>query len=433
MLAHTTDNPKLKMRPIKKGAMQSLFLAYYNGTIEYVDETTGEIKRKADRHEVSINLELYTYPTTPTEKEHNRQTEIQAEIMREQARQMYLNGKGFTFDVRKRSGNNFYDWLEHYKTTYAKADYRTAWFAIDGFKKYIGESKQYSLLYSAVIKPEDVTRDMMKGYAAHLMATHNGEGAPTYWQRFHKAIKVAVEEGVLATDLCEGIVVRVDKVTKKDKNVLTIVEQEQLLRCQPECINPDIRRAFQLTLLFSPAYCDVRALTWDNIKMVDGRPRLQYRRKKTNVAVDVELDSETFAMLGNRGKSTDRLFPQLPSSNEGANKTLNKWVRLAGINKHITWYSGRHSFCTTSMELTNDPIATAAIAGHSNPSITLNVYSHEVESKKQALTKARRDAKGTPKATATTIPSIEGMTPAQLVEQITMMQAQLLKMMQEGK
>ncbi len=382
-----TDNPKLKMVAVRDGKMQSLYLDYYLGHYKEVDPTTGEVKDKVKRKRQFLGLKIYTKPTTAIEKEHNAQTILQAEMKQQEARKDYLNGIGFGFEDSKQSDWDVYSWLDYYLSKYGYADIRVMKYVIGAFRQFIAQSKEYRT-HTATISPKDITPNLCEDFANWLMQTHKGEGAITYFQRFHKAIKAAKKEGLFNSDPCADVRVKADKATKQSKEVLSIAEIEQLLACQPESINADVRKAFTLTLYYGPAYCDVKKLTWANIKSVDGQKRLHYYRSKTKVGVDVILRDDIVELLGKQGKPTDKLFPNLPQSNEGANKALDQWVKVAGIDKKITWHSGRHSFCTNAMALTNDPIATAKIAGHANPQMTLNRYSHEVEGKTNALVQA---------------------------------------------
>ena len=381
----TTDNPKLKTRPVKGGSMLSLFLAYYLGSTMSTDPATGKVVRTFIRKEKNLNLCIYAKPTTPTEKAHNQQTLLQAEIMREEERKKLLNGQGFNFDSIVKAKADFFEWLDDYCKAYTKKNAKVVFCAMLKFKSFIAESPKYKQ-FANVLPVKNLNADMMASFAEFLKANHRGEGANSYWQVFRKAVKVARREGFISSDYCDGIVVEIDKATQIKKEMLTIEEANHLLSCRPSTLNVDIYRAFDLTLRYSPAFCDVAKLTWGNIKDVEGSKRLQYERSKTHVAVDVALDADMLEILGEPGAKGEKLFPRLPKTIEGANIALRKWCEYAGIEKHITWHCGRHSFCSNAMAATNDPISTAAIAGHANPGITLKVYSHAIEDKKQNLT-----------------------------------------------
>ena len=66
-------------------------------------------------------------------------------------------------------------------------------------------------------------------------------------------------------------------------------------------------------------------------------------------------------------------------------KALNRWTKRAGIDKHITWHCGRHSFAT--MILTNgaNVKVVSELLGHSSLRFT-EVYVRAMdEAKKNAI------------------------------------------------
>lgn len=65
-------------------------------------------------------------------------------------------------------------------------------------------------------------------------------------------------------------------------------------------------------------------------------------QQKTGKPVIIDLNNTAKKMIGEPGDPKALVF-DLPTP-DGSNKTLGAWVKRAGIDKHITWHYGRHSF-----------------------------------------------------------------------------------------
>jgi site-specific recombinase XerD len=63
-------------------------------------------------------------------------------------------------------------------------------------------------------------------------------------------------------------------------------------------------------------------------------------------------------------------------------KALNRWVKRAGINKHITWHCARHSFAVNILNNGANIKTVASLLGHSGLRHT-EKYTRAVDSLKQ--------------------------------------------------
>lgn len=379
----TTDNPKLKRKPIMKGKMQSLYLDYYLGKHAIVDGDTGEAKETTSRKRQFLGLHIYTNPATPIERNHNEETIIQAELMRENARKEFLNGKGFAFEVKKTANFEFWSWLECYRRKYTKSDFRVINSAIYGFKEYLkGCDKYRGLLVK--MNPTELTHEMCEGFAEYLMRTHKGEGAVTYWQRFCKVIKAAIKDGVLTNNPCIDIQVFAND-ERIEKETLTEDEIAQLMQCENSNLNQDVKRAFLFCVYTGMRYCDVRQLKWSSIDTVEKQldfvqSKVKHSSKRARVVQPMRDD--VLLLIGEPGGKDSKVFPNLPTSSNGVNYSLSDWMKEAGIKKHITWHCARHTFCTYALLYTKDINAVSAMAGHSSYQITANRYAKVLQDEK---------------------------------------------------
>ena len=155
---------------------------------------------------------------------------------------------------------------------------------------------------------------MVEAFTEYLQGRSVGEGAKSIYARFKKVIKYAIEHDAMLKNPCTGITIKVDDQQLR-KEVLSPEEIQQLIATHYEHENPNIRRAFIFCLYCGLRYCDVKDLTFANVDF--SNKLLKFEQNKDEV-----------------------IFP-LPSY-EMCLKALRRWVKRAGINKHISWHCGRH-------------------------------------------------------------------------------------------
>jgi len=59
-------------------------------------------------------------------------------------------------------------------------------------------------------------------------------------------------------------------------------------------------------------------------------------------------------------------------------------AKRAGITKHISWHTFRHTFSTLLIENGEDVKTVQSLLRHANPGITMGIYTHAVDSKKRS-------------------------------------------------
>ena len=150
--------------------------------------------------------------------------------------------------------------------------------------------------------------------------------------------------------------------------------------------NPDIRKAFILSLYTGMRWCDVKELTFADIDY--SNRLLRYEQNKTrghssSSGVVIPLNDSLLRLIGNpeeRGRGA-LIFP-LPSHTMCL-KALRHWVEKAGISKHITWHCARHSFALNILNNGANIKTVASLLGHSGLKTT-EKYVRAVDSLKQA-------------------------------------------------
>jgi site-specific recombinase XerD len=237
--------------------------------------------------------------------------------------------------------------------------------ALRRFKDFLREKYP---IYEDSIKPEHLNKEMMKSFVEYLQSRSVGEGAKGVYQRFKKVIHYAIEKEIMAKNPCKDVPCKVDEQILR-KDILSLEEIQLLANCHYQHENPNVRRAFLFCLLCGLRFCDVKDLTFKNVDYSNRLLKFEQTKTKGGSAksgVVIPLNDGLFALIGNPPENGNRdtlIFP-LPSYNS-CRKSLTRWVKRAGINKHITWHCARHSFAVNILNNGANIKTVADILGHS--------------------------------------------------------------------
>ena len=270
------QNPKLEKRTLSDGRI-SLYLNYYLGREEnpVLDDAgnpvlyetgpkKGKPKYKVTHHRKKeyLNYYLLAHPRKPADKEKNRQTLALAEKIRFEKEQQFKESQT-GYRIMQNKDVNFYDYFQSYIDNYTKKDIRMMQIALKRFRDFMKDNKTYNI-YEHRIKPNQLTKDMMKDFVVYLESRSEGEGARSIYQRFKKVVTYAVEHGVMSNNPCNGVSIKVDGQRLR-KDVLSLSEIDQLINTHYRYENPQVRNAFIFCLYTGLRFCDVKDLTYGNV------------------------------------------------------------------------------------------------------------------------------------------------------------------------
>lgn len=230
---------------------------------------------------------------------------------------------------------SFIDYAESFIKSYSKKNIRM----------FISAKNHYiTFLESQNIKKEQrikhISESSLKLFIDYLKDNLNGETPHNYFSKFKSILESAVDDKYLSTNPARKLSIKRTN-SKLKKEVLTIDELKTLVRTQ--CPNEEVKRAFLFSCFTGVGHAECKKLTWSNIK----NKRLKYIRSKTPQEVNIPLSDEIIKLLGAQKKHSSHIF-DLPSVN-GTNKNIKSWVKKAKIDKHITFYCGRHTFAVNSL------------------------------------------------------------------------------------
>ncbi len=391
-------NPKLEQRRMSDGRI-SLYLEYYLGskreiiTDEYGDpvlyesgKMKGTPKMKVThirRKENLAGLYLIASARTPFDKAHNEEVLARAEAIQFEREQELLNDiEGYR--LKKRAKTNL---LEFFDTAIDQAtviDKKVLRCALQSFRNFLKEDYPH---FTEHIEAKHINKVMMEQFLEYLKHYHTGQGVESYFKRFRRILNYAVEQGELHKNPCTGIKCG----SKSDilvKDILSPEELQQLFSTHYTGENPEIRRAFAMTCLSGIRWCDIVNLTYSGVDY--SNRLLKFRQQKTkddsnNSGVDMPLNDTLLSLIGTKPKDAkdDYIF-HLPSHTMCL-KALKRWTAKAGIEKHITWHCGRHSFATMVLTKGANIKVVSSLLGHSSLKYT-EIYVRAVdEAKREAL------------------------------------------------
>lgn len=197
---------------------------------------------------------------------------------------------------------------------------------------------------------------------------------------FHKlraCCNKAYDERIIAHNPIRGI--EGIKAEEGKRMYLTIDEVRLLART--ECHYPSVKRAFLFSCLTGLRRSDIERLKWKDVYAQDNFTRIIFNQKKTNGLEYLDLAPEAVELMGERGKPDDNVFDWINSPHV-TNSTLREWCMGAGIKKHITFHSGRHTFATMLLTLGADLYTVCKLLGHSDVKTT-QIYAKIINKKKE--------------------------------------------------
>lgn len=396
VVTKTKENPRLLQEKLTDNRL-SLYLEYYLGRTQeaIINEQTGEPElyttgamRGKPKYRIThkrkkefLNLYLLAKPRGTIETTSNKKIlEFAQEIRSEREQELRADRTGKRILSNRKI--NFLDFFQSYIDTYTKKDVRMVVGAFQRFRDFL---KVEYPLYSNFIKPEQINKDMILLFVEYLESKSTGEGARGYFQRFKKVVKYANEQNIISKNPCVGVVCKTDESALK-KDILSIEEMKKLIQTTYAGQNPEIKRAFIFCLYTGIRFCDVVELRFKDVDYSNRLLKFEQIKTKghsSNSWVNIPLNDGLLSLIGDKLGQDDFIF-KLPSHTMCL-KALARWVKRAGIDKHITWHCARHSMAVNILNNGANIKTVASLLGHSGLKHT-EKYTRAVDSlKEQAI------------------------------------------------
>ena len=126
---------------------------------------------------------------------------------------------------------------------------------------------------------------------------------------------------------------------------------------------------------------DVEKLTWNEVFEDEGNYYIRFITQKTDRAETLPISTQANSFLGGRKTGIERVFPTIKYS-PMQNILIDRWIKSAGINKHITFHCFRHTYATLQITLGTDIYTVSKMLGHRDIATT-QIYAKIIDGKKK--------------------------------------------------
>lgn len=234
----------------------------------------------------------------------------------------------------------------------------------------------------------DVDADYCLGFIDYLLNEYKtAQGKPlarvtarNYFRCLDTALNAAVRNNVISINPCKSIH-HSDKikVPETPRQFLSIEEIRQLI-AHP-CKRENVKEAYLFSCFCGLRISDILSLKWHEVEEIGSTIYINKVLHKTGVALCLPLSKEALRWFpGKRGGENEYVF-NLPCPNH-INKILKEWAKSAGVRKHITFHTARHTFATMMLTLGVDLYTTSKLLGHTNIQTT-QIYARIINKKKE--------------------------------------------------
>lgn len=351
---------KLRRKPITQGR-ETLYLDYYPPIRD--PETMKMIYKEY------LGIYIFQEPQNEIQREYNEEMLLKAEAIQAMRIQSVINEEYGFLDKRKQKG----DFLAYFKSFLMKKDPKWRIVYLH-FEKFTGGKCTFG----------DVTVDLCRKFREYLLSANQlkyldkkleRNSAAGYFSTFRGLLKIAYRDKMIRENVNDFL----EKIEYKDtrKEFLTAAELKQL--ANTPCEIPVLKSASLFACLTGLRISDILQLKWSHIVPAsDGWYCMRLRTEKTNTETTLPVSEEALELCGERG--TGKVFKGLQRSM--IQHPLQKWLKQAGIEKHITFHCFRHTFATLQIALGTDIFTVSKMLTHKNVSTT-QIYAELVNEKKR--------------------------------------------------
>jgi site-specific recombinase XerD len=162
-----------------------------------------------------------------------------------------------------------------------------------------------------------------------------------YHAVFSKYVRQAIKEGLISNDP----LLQIELPKGKGKEICYLTQEELELVENASLTGRKIqaRDLFLFACYTGLAYVDIVKIRKDDVMIIEGKPYIADRRRKTGSTYKLRLLPKAMAILKKYNYNLDIL------SNPHANVELKKIEKIAGLKKHLSMHVGRHTFATLAL------------------------------------------------------------------------------------
>ena len=363
----------LRTRKIKNGEQLSFYLDYYPG---YRDEST----MKVMRHE-SLGIYIYAKPKNQRERDYNDHMREKAEALRCRRFESIVNERYDFFDKEKMKGS-FLAYLKE------KAEKKNT--------KWENVYKHFEKFCNGKCRFDEINVDLCNKFKEYLMTAPQTlhkehrlhiNSIAGYWSTFRAVLHTAYREHKIPENP-NGFLERIDTIPTEKEH---LSRQELIALANTQCSSPVLKKAFLFSCLTGLRKSDIKQLTWEKIQPYgDGGMYITLRMQKTTELVNNPVSNEALDLIGYYDEDAERQPTDLVFKGFNDSLTqapLKNWLKAAGITKHASYHSSRHTFGSLQVEAGTSVYTVQHMLGHKNVSTTQIYAAMADESKRESVDK----------------------------------------------
>lgn len=351
----------LRRKPITRGR-ESLYLDFYppircKSTMKLV-------------YKEYLGIYIYQNPQNEIQRDYNNEMQLKAEAIRAIRVQSCINEEFDFLDKEKMKG----DFLAYFKETCRHKDQKWEKVCLH-FEKFVGSKCTFG----------DISVDLVRRFGEYLKTARQlkftnkrlkTNSVAGYFSTFRALLKIAYRDKRIRENINDFL----EKIEYEDtkREFLTLDEFRQLVNTP--CDIPVLRRASIFSCFTGLRISDILQLKWEHIvRASDGGWCMRIRTEKTETEATLPISDEAMEFCGER--ETGAVFKGLERSM--TQHPLERWIKKAGITKHITFHCFRHTFATLQLAMGEDIFTVSRMLTHKNVSTT-QIYAELVDERKRA-------------------------------------------------
>lgn len=201
----------------------------------------------------------------------------------------------------------------------------------------------------------------------------------SYFKFVTAVLNKASSKGLIAVNPVAALEMRERPQGQSPEKTFLSLDEVSRLIDTPCPAYPILKNMFLFACFTGLRCSDVKSLTW---KKVDDN-MIGTTMQKTQKAIYIPISNNARRWLPERGSAgpEDKVFTGYPTINTVC-RTIDKWAKDAGIDKHVTFHIARHTFATLSLEYGADLYTVSKLLGHQRVTTT-QIYAKIVDKKKE--------------------------------------------------
>lgn len=225
-----------------------------------------------------------------------------------------------------------------------------------------------------VVKFKEIDRKFCLEFAEYLrntVAPNTGNG---YYAKFKQALYKSIDDGI--NDFNPALRITIKK-KRTYREFLTLEEIKKIYNT--EFYKPELKNAFVFSCFTGLRFVDIKDIKFEDVT----DSFLILTQNKTDEPLRIKLHPIALDIIQNQKVVLQRdtgLIFELPKY-ENCRYNMHLLIRKAGINKRITYHSGRHTFATMCLTHDIDLYTISRLLGHTDIKHT-QIYAKLIDKKK---------------------------------------------------